>query len=111
MQRVEIHDLQRDLHGNNFAHCEEYTLAIRTRFICLSLSCQRESPFAQCWMVLLLTLQLSASVSLAVGMRACVKHMALPVPLESPAFFWRFRITASIIQLRREEYREFPFIV
>ena len=45
---------------------------------------------------------------LAVGMRTGGTHgMSVLVPLASPAFFWRFEQWRQILQLRREEHREF----
>ena len=47
----EILDVQRDLHANDYAVCEEYTLRLE-RFYLHVPPCQRESPFAQCLMSL-----------------------------------------------------------
>ena len=42
-------DLQRDLHANDFALCEEYTFGIRTFLLAFFLKeREREWPFAQC---------------------------------------------------------------
>ena len=72
----EILDLQRDLHANNLALCEEHTFGTRTLLFAFHFLSER---VALCSMLgdsprLLLTLQLSVVCVLASGMRSFLTH-------------------------------------
>ena len=79
----DILDLQRDLHVNDFAFCEEFSFGFERLYLSFFLFVRESCASLNAWDLLLPTLD---TATFCVGVLAVVMRARAPHPLESPAF-------------------------